>query len=249
MAEYVVIDKEQLESDLTVVANAIREKGGTSEALAFPNGMADAVRGIESGGSGFELANYLTTFSRAFVATVFPSDTEINLYLTQIKGVDVDSSTVNMMYFISDAKGLKSVKIKTLDNGRSVNTFAMFQNCKDLVLADFSEFKYEILNAGNMFYECQNLETVLGELKIIETNTHIFSNVKKLKEVRLAREMLRTSILFNGASLLSDASIQSIIDGLATVETSQTLTFHKDVKAKLTDEQKTQITSKNWILA
>ena len=51
MAEYVVIDKEQLESDLTVVANAIREKGGTSEPLAFPNGMKEAVEAIQSGAS------------------------------------------------------------------------------------------------------------------------------------------------------------------------------------------------------
>ena len=50
MAEYVVVDKEQLEADITTVADAIREKGGTSEQLPFPNGMADAVRGIQSGG-------------------------------------------------------------------------------------------------------------------------------------------------------------------------------------------------------
>lgn len=47
---YVVVDKEQLEADLGIVCDAIREKGGTSEPLAFPNGMADAVRGIQSGG-------------------------------------------------------------------------------------------------------------------------------------------------------------------------------------------------------
>ena len=49
MADYRVVDTEQLENDLTVVADAIREKGGTSEQLEFPNGMADAVRAIESG--------------------------------------------------------------------------------------------------------------------------------------------------------------------------------------------------------
>lgn len=35
-------------ADLTTVADAIREKGGTSEPLQFPEGMAAAVRGIQS---------------------------------------------------------------------------------------------------------------------------------------------------------------------------------------------------------
>lgn len=51
MADYKAVDVDQLESDLTIVADAIREKGGTSEQLEFPNGMADAVRGIQSGGN------------------------------------------------------------------------------------------------------------------------------------------------------------------------------------------------------
>lgn len=49
MAELVVVDKEQLENDLTVVADAIREKGETTEQLAFPQGMKQAVKAIEKG--------------------------------------------------------------------------------------------------------------------------------------------------------------------------------------------------------
>ena len=46
MAEYLV----QGES-ITAVADAIREKGGTTAPLSFPAGMAEAVRNIRSGGS------------------------------------------------------------------------------------------------------------------------------------------------------------------------------------------------------
>ena len=46
MAEYLV----QGES-ITAVADAIREKGGTTAPLSFPAGMAAAVRGIPSGGT------------------------------------------------------------------------------------------------------------------------------------------------------------------------------------------------------
>lgn len=45
MAEYLV----QGES-ITAVADAIREKGGTTAPLSFPAGMAKAVRNIQSGG-------------------------------------------------------------------------------------------------------------------------------------------------------------------------------------------------------
>ena len=47
MAEYLVQD-----TSLTAVADAIRSKGGTSEALAFPAGFVFAIAAIEAGGSG-----------------------------------------------------------------------------------------------------------------------------------------------------------------------------------------------------
>ena len=45
MAEYLVQG-----ASLTAVADAIREKGGTTAPLSFPAGMAEAVRSIQSGG-------------------------------------------------------------------------------------------------------------------------------------------------------------------------------------------------------
>ena len=47
MAEYLVQD-----TSLTAVADAIRSKGGTSEALAFPAGFVSAIEAIEAGGGG-----------------------------------------------------------------------------------------------------------------------------------------------------------------------------------------------------
>ena len=45
MADYLVQG-----ASLTAVADAIREKGGTTAPLSFPEGMAKAVRDIQSGG-------------------------------------------------------------------------------------------------------------------------------------------------------------------------------------------------------
>lgn len=46
-----LVDSSQLDADLTTVADAIRTKGGTSEQLSFPDGMAQAIADLPSGGS------------------------------------------------------------------------------------------------------------------------------------------------------------------------------------------------------
>ena len=46
MANYMLADAEKLDSDLTMVAEAIRAKGGTTEPLAFPDGFISEVDAI-----------------------------------------------------------------------------------------------------------------------------------------------------------------------------------------------------------
>lgn len=55
------IDSAQLDADLTAVADAIREKGGTTDALSFPNGFVEAVGAIQADGGSTEdvLDSYL----------------------------------------------------------------------------------------------------------------------------------------------------------------------------------------------
>jgi hypothetical protein len=95
------------------------------------------------------------------------------------------------------------------------------------------------------------IETIQEPLNIAKvTNTYYaFQECKNLKYIRFVAECIKVSIAFPHASLLTAESIQSIIDGLATVETAQTLTLHADVKAKLTQTQLDTITGKNWSLA
>lgn len=49
MANYVLVDKEQLEVDLTIVADSIRAKANVTARLEFPNGMKQAVENMQSG--------------------------------------------------------------------------------------------------------------------------------------------------------------------------------------------------------
>lgn len=52
MAYDKVVDSAVLNAGLTQIANAIREKAGTSDSLAFPAAMAEAILAIEAGGGG-----------------------------------------------------------------------------------------------------------------------------------------------------------------------------------------------------
>jgi hypothetical protein len=70
-----------------------------------------------------------------------------------------------------------------------------------------------------------------------------------LEDIQFVENTIRFSTSFAHCNLLSDKSVQSIINGLAAVGTTQTLTLHADVKAKLTQTQLDTITSKNWNLA
>ena len=50
MAYDKAVDSAQLDADLTLVADAIRTKGGTDAQLAFPSGFVSAVQAFETGG-------------------------------------------------------------------------------------------------------------------------------------------------------------------------------------------------------
>lgn len=49
MADYKFVDADQLDSDLSGIANAIRKKGGTSASMSFPNGFSSAINAISTG--------------------------------------------------------------------------------------------------------------------------------------------------------------------------------------------------------
>ena len=82
------------------------------------------------------------------------------------------------------------------------------------------------------------------------TRNSAFSNASAIKYFRVAPGSIKVTQNIAKANLLEDGTIQSIIDGLAdlTGATAQTITFHADVGAKLTDAQKAAITAKNWTL-
>lgn len=69
MAEYLVQG-----ASLTAVADAIREKGGTTAPLSFPDGMAEAVRSIPSGGADISLGLTAATVGQTIKVKAVDTD-------------------------------------------------------------------------------------------------------------------------------------------------------------------------------
>lgn len=262
-----VVDKESLVS----VADAIREKGGTAESLEFPKGFVDAVGAIESGGGGTEELENLIDQSGVLDSTdgtatekvealikraedekrwyqmtkensYFGGNTFRNYSGTVLPRADF-SVTISLNYFASSATRLERIDfyidckkcqsfqgafgatpalkyMKGINTSACVNANGMFQNSG---IAEI-EMPFDFSKNGNF------------------TNTFTCAY---LREIRFVAETIKVSIAFTSI-YLSAESVQSIIDGLAYVTTSQNLTLKSSVI--VTDNQKQVIKAKGWTL-
>ena len=112
----------------------------------------------------------------------------------------------------------------------------------------------EATNIASSFYLLYALEVIEGIPFDFSSATNVvntFGQCRALREVRFKPSTLKISLNLAQSSQLSEASIKSIIDGLADLTglETQTLKLHANVKSKLTEEQIESITSKNWVLA
>ena len=98
-----------------------------------------------------------------------------------------------------------------------------------------------------LMFSGSGIETIEEPLDISQVNQTLNAFAcDNLTEIRFVSGTIKVNIDFSRCAKLSAQSIQSIIDGLTTVTTAQTLTFNSAIV--LTDEQKATITAKGWTL-
>lgn len=85
MAEYITTDTE-----LTSVADAIRAKGGTSAALAYPAGFVSAINNIPSGGGGLTV----TDLTESRTAVNIPDNPEDLVFSASATGLNIAICTL-----------------------------------------------------------------------------------------------------------------------------------------------------------
>lgn len=190
--------------------------------------------------------------------------------LTEIGSIEAPLATISNDMF-SGCTNLKTIgvlfvpKVKSLGNPfkgcsnlesigefnvSSATSLPPFTDSTNLKSIDFVNSTSKVTNFSELFNGKTLLETAKGlDLSSATNVSNMFLGCSNLKNVTFAENSIKISFNLGDSPLLTDESIQSLINGLATVTSQQTLTLHADVKTKLTDEQNNTITSKNWKLA
>ena len=227
------------EKTMTEIANAIREKSGTVEKMK-PAEMPQVIDSISTDSSLVKLLEETDALESKFRNTNIEEIPKFRInpkcisanncfgHCKKLKYFDNNFDT-SQLKFISGmfVSCEKLISVKGLNTQSAKNTNFLFTNCyvlTDVNTLDLSNATY----IASMFLAC-----------------------KKLTNISFVKSSIKISISFKESSLLSNESIQSIIDGLAdlTGKTAQTITFHSDVKNKLTEEQIASVTLKNWNIA
>lgn len=241
------------ENSVKAVADAIRAKNGGTEQYRLAD-MPQAIENIESGNSDIEfLWNNLSHFQLKN-GIAYPETFEIT-----IPEKVQDISTIFRSYGVdASVQGIVNLTINKAPNEFPITAFPSFKMMKQLKEVTLN---FDTSNITKIIGDTgwgPPLETINGLINCplikneIYGNKNYYSNLfepaHKLREVRFGEQSIKANIRL-GSSHLSDETIASIINGLAVVTAETVITFHQQVKDRLTEEQIAAINEKGWTLA
>lgn len=238
----------ELESAARLAALRDKANATTGEAADTLAGAMDAlIAGYGQGGENINLFDYVTFASgQLFRDAKLPVNTSINIKLNPVPNQNPSIGNQfmyarNLTHVRLDVSGITKANVLNM-----TNAFAGCVELKGIEIVGDTTCIYSF----NAFTECTALETINAELNVTMSGLQ-FNKCYALENIRFAEKSILKTVSFATNGNLSSESIQSIIDGLAdlTGGTAQTITLHVDVKAKLTEDQISTITGKNWTLA
>ena len=233
----------------------------------------------ENGGSDYPdnlIAKYTTntsgvlpTFNDGYQYTI--NETELNGIYTVELFSDDDFTSCS---FDGKTELLTVDYLKVTD--KVTNMSNMFRNCSKLTIVNSSNWNTEnVLRMTNMFYICSSLTQL--DVSNFDTSkvtymSNMFNTCKALTQLDVSnfdtsKVTTMSSFIANASVLqsfiscaipvsfgasgtaLTHDSLMSIINNLATVTTTQTLTLGSTNLAKLSSEEKAIATNKGWTLA
>lgn len=165
MAEYLVQD-----SSLNDIADAIRKKGGTSDALAFPDGFVNAIGAIQSGGG--EAENALDEF------------------IARISSDTLEELNSNMATPISVAWGrsltnLKRINLPNCPGTSATNTWYAFSG------ANWEEINMpSAYRLGSKTFNGSKAGTKISFPSLAEMGSENFMDCSALKTAEFGREAI-----------------------------------------------------------
>lgn len=257
-------------------ANALGRQNLTDKGVEVPEAattyeIMQSIANVDVAGGGEDLSAYLTqgTFFRQ--AHSFPTKAVVNLpnatnlyqafsYWNTEPIPIVEELTVNAPNIVDKSSntngvigqmfafnhGVKKVVLNLSDGIQKMSSLFSQAKAVEEIVLNFLTKNVPLFDGA---FSGSTVKQIIGAVDFSSaTNvTNMFANCNNLEEVRFAPNTLSLSISLVNSSKLSAESVQSIIDGLATVDTAQTLTLNKAIA--LTDEQKATINAKGWTLA
>lgn len=225
MSNLQVVDAEQLEADLTSVADSIRAKTGGEEKLAFPSGFESALDTIESADSALAEVEYLLSNGYTDYSSMFQNLAQMTEVPEQL--IKHLSNSTNCEAMFSGCTSLTVVPALNTVNSKSFNS--MFSSATMLRTIEGIDFT-SATQVTTTFQFASNVEnlTVNGVIKV--------SNIDLTYCSRLTHDSLMSAInaLYDYASEGSTSTY--------------TLRLGRTNLAKLTDAEKAIATQKGWTL-
>ena len=144
-----------------------------------------------------------------------------------------------------DVSGFSTQNVTSMEN--------MFQGCSSLTSLDVSNFNTQnVISMQSMFQGCSSLTFInLGDkfdASKVSSVTYMFQDCNSLKTITGSIKNLSISLNLAFCPLDHDSAMR-IINGLATVTTSRTLTLSNTTKSTLSATEKAVLINKGWTLA
>ncbi len=243
----------------TAIANSIRGKTGSSDPIVAED-FPEAIDGIDAGG-GENPLDYATSINSMFQGAQFAEPTDITIsFGSKATGLNlVPPGGLQSVFY--RASNVRSIKVAYGGSAYDTSMATFVENGKKetaLEKVDLSGTLDKIRPTGlnRVFYNRAGLREIVGEFDLSQMSasnsaTNAFVTCEALETIRFKEGTIICDLSFAYSPKLTDETIQNIIDGLAdlTGGTTQTLTLHANVGAKLTDAQKTAASAKNWTIS
>lgn len=228
------------ESSLVSIANAIREKNGSTNTYK-PSEMAQAITDIQSGGGNSELEVLYDSLMQATTISFMRSQYDGDLVFA------LPNTHTTLYEKFRECPKVKNITV--ISKNPITSCYRTFQYCPELITITLNVDTSQCTNFNMPFHSCRKLVSINGKELDFSSATNVagcFTGCTALKDIRFAKNSLKLSIDIPCKSL-STESLQSIAEGLATVTTAETISFPKDIA--LSDDQKIIIKNKGWTLS
>lgn len=238
-----IVDSTALDTALTNIADAIRNKTGGTDPLTLEQ-MPGEIEGIETGTTGkpYVDTSKITNFGTIFQDNNFPVD--------ELQNIDTKNVT-KFNYMFSGCSTLTTIPLLDTSNGTDFRY--MFQNCSSLTKVPLLDMS-KATNCEAIFYNCTNLTDLTIKVNSLKPNYYMFDYCHALTNVTIEGtiKITNNSFRIDYSDNLTVESIMNFINAFednSSLSTTYTVYFGKTNLDKLTDEQKAVATAKNIALA